>query len=871
MNLLAIDGNSIANRAYYGVKSLTNSCGKPTNAIYGFLNILLKLVNETKPEFVVVAFDVKAPTFRVKQYDKYKANRLPTPDDLLSQIIEIKKILKLMGYHILEKSGFEADDILGTLSNLTEKNKELKYIIVTGDKDIFQLIKENITVKMMSTKYSSPTTIDYNLEDIIKKYNIKPEQLIDVKALMGDRSDNIPGVVGIGEKTALSLVSKYNNIEYIYNNLENLEESLSIKNKLLASREMAFLSKDLATICNCVPIDLELDLYKISKPDKQKLFEVLSELEIFSIIKRLGLNNNFKNLESHQFSQITFDDCADLKITDQNKIDQNNSNNILKDIEQDLKSYKNKKIYILIEEDNSLIIKIDSKIFRSFDKIKIFDLILKYFYDNNLKIYTNKSKQIYIDMLINFNTTFKIEFDSEIAGYLLNPDLPSYNFDRLSNLFCKTIVPNKIQDKIILFEKLCDVLITKINQSNLSFLLNQVEMPICNILAEMEIVGVEIDQRGLILFGEKLSEDIERLQYQIYSLANVEFNINSPKQLSKVLFEDLKLFSNKKTKTGYSTSSDVLYSIKNENPIIDKIIEYRSLVKLKNTYIDGILKEVKLDNRVHSCFTQTETKTGRISSQKPNLQSIPIKTQIGSCLRNYFVAKEGHKLIDSDYSQVELRILADLSNDINLINAFKNDEDIHSITASEVFNVDLKYVTPQMRSFAKSINFGIIYGISSFALSKEIGVSVSQAQEYMDLYFKKFSGVKEYLTKTISEATENKFVTTLFGRKRYINELSSKNKNIQDSGKRIARNTPIQGTAADIIKIAMVNVYNKLNQRKLKSKIILQIHDELIIESPIDEVDEVKEILRNEMQQAANLKVPLKVDISVGNSWLECH
>ena len=855
MKLLAIDGNSIANRAFYGVRSLTNSLGQPTNAIYGFLNILLKLVSEINPEFVAVAFDVKAPTFRSKQYDKYKANRTPTPSELLSQLIKIKEILKLMGYTVIEKPGFEADDILGTLGNLTQTNKDLEYIIVTGDKDIFQLIKKNITVKMMSTKSGAPVTTDYNVDDIIKKYNIKPEQLIDVKALMGDRSDNIPGVLGVGEKTALSLINKYNNLETIYNNLETLEEKVSLKNKLLASREMAFLSKDLATICTCVPIDLELKTYKISAPDNKKLFEILSELEIFSIIKRLGLSDKYPKQElskSSIISQVSFD----------------NINNIKKSLENS----KNKKIYILLEENN-IIIMIDDNVFFDLDKIKIFEILINFFdKDNNFEIYTNKAKQVYIDILNNFkNNNFNIIFDSEIAGYLLNPDFPSYEFDKLINLFCKTSLPDRPEDKIILFKNLCDIMKSQINQNNLSFLFNQVEMPLCSILAEMEVTGVKIDQRGLILFGEELSENIEKLQNQIYLLAGCEFNINSPKQLSKILFEDLKLFSSKKTKTGYSTNADVLVALKDQHPIIDKILDYRSLIKLKNTYIDGLLKEVKSDDRVHSCFNQTETKTGRISSERPNLQSIPVRTQVGSKLRSYFVAQENYKLIDSDYSQVELRILAELSNDQNLINAFKNNQDIHSITASEVFGVELKDVSPQMRSFAKSINFGIIYGISGFALSKEIGVSVSESKKYMDSYFEKFDQVKEYLTKTIESATEKNFVTTLFGRKRYIPELLSSNKNIKAAGERIARNTPVQGTAADIIKIAMVRVYNKLKQKNLKSKIILQIHDELLIESPLDEVDEVKEILKNEMQQAANLKVQLKVDIGVGSNWLECH
>lgn len=868
MNFLAIDGNSIMNRAFYGIKSLSNSSGQPTNAIYGFLNIFLKLINEIDPEYVAIAFDVKAPTFRSKQYDKYKATRHSTPNELLSQMTIIKKILSLMGYTTIEKPGFEADDILGSLSCLTSSIKDLKFTIVTGDKDSFQLIRENVSVKMMSTKFGSPVSTDYNIDEIVKQYNVSPNELIDVKALMGDQSDNVPGAAGIGEKTALSLISKYHNIENIYNNIETIDEKISLKNKLLNSKEMVFLSKDLVTICLCVPIDLNIDSYKISKPNNQELSKLLSDLEIFSIIKRLGLNGSVNSSNSivNENSQIPTKNLSTLNFIN------NNSSDSLKEIKNNLKTTKNKKIYILFESDNNLILMIDNKIYKYKDIKEVFKVLLdQYKKNNDLEIYIHGAKKFHIIMLSNFGETVPITFDTEIAGYLLSPDSSGYELNKLLNLYCQVDLQDDLKFKMASFINLCDIMSEKIKENNLSFIFNNIELPLSAVLADMELTGVKLDQKGLILFGEKLDEDIEKLENEIYSLSGCEFNINSPKQLSKILFEELKLPFGKKTKTGYSTNAEVLEFLKDKHPIINKILDYRLLIKLKTTYVEGLLKEVQPDNRIHAIFNQTETKTGRISCEKPNMQNIPIKTKLGSELRKFFVSEPGNQLIDADYSQIELRILADFSNDKNMIEAFNDDKDIHTITASEIFNIPTDQVTSEMRSFAKSVNFGIIYGISSFSLAKDIGITVNQAKTYIDSYFEKFKSVKDYLTSTVNKAISDTFVTTLFGRKRYIKELSSNNKNIKAFGERIAKNTPIQGTAADIIKIAMINVYNKLKTNNLKSKLILQIHDELIIEAPDDEVNEVKNILEKEMQAAANLKVPLKVDIGTGDKWFDSH
>lgn len=872
MTFLIIDGNSIMNRAFYGIKSLYNSFGQPTNAIYGFLNILIKLISQIKPEYAAVAFDVKAPTFRSEKYNLYKATRHPTPDELLKQFEPIKRILNAMGIVTIEKPGFEADDILGTLANITKTSKNLKCFVITGDKDSLQLVNENVTVKIMSTKMGTPTSTNYDVKTVMEKYSISPNELIDFKALMGDKSDNIPGISGIGEKTALSLISKYHNIEYIYENIDEIDEKICLKKRLLEHKEIAFLSKDLVTICNCVPIDTNIESYKIQPQNDDELFKILSDLEIFSIIKRLKLDNFKKSANNDMSFQITFEELMNSPSpTTQNsnfKI-----SNILDEITSSLSSISDNNIYILNNTDEQFILKIDDKIFVFKDYAKIYKLLLDAYEKNqNIKICTHQSKNFHIKMLTQYGKTIPVKFDSEIAAYLLNPSMADYDLEKLTNIYCRCVVSDNPQEQINIFVKLCKIMEDKIKDNNLSKLFYDIEIPLCVVLADMELTGFKIDQRELILFGEQLDDDIEKLQNEIFKLANCEFNLNSSPQLAKVLFEDLQLPCGKKNKRGFSTNAEVLESLKEQHPIINKILEYRLLKKLKNTYVDGLLKEVKSDNRIHSIFNNTETKTGRISSEKPNLQNIPIRTPLGSKLRKYFIAQEGFKLVDGDYSQIELRILAHISNDENMINAFNQNQDIHKKTASEIFNIDINDVTEEMRTFAKTINFGIIYGMSSFSLAKDIGISVSKAQRYIDFYFQKFSNVKKYFDNTIRSAIKTGFVSTIFGRKRYVSELSLNNNKITRAfGERIARNTPIQGASADIIKIAMVNVYNRLKFEKLKSKLILQIHDELIIESPDNEVEIVKNILKEEMQQATKLNVALKVDIGIGESWLEAH
>ena len=928
LTFLTIDGNSLMNRAFYGVKSLTNSAGQPTNAIYGFLNILLKLINEIKPSYLAVAFDVKAQTFRSEQYKEYKATRQPTPNELLSQFSIIKKILKLMGFVVIEKPGFEADDILGTLAECSKKQNQLKVVVATGDKDLLQLVSENTVVKIMSTKFGTPVTTDYGVSEFFEKFGILPEQFVDVKALMGDKSDNIPGVKGIGEKIAFALISKYQNIENIYQNLETLKEKDSLKRKLAESRELAFLSKDLATICRCVSLDFDLENYRIfdinsekNLKNQQELIKLLSELEMFSILKKLNLKNSkFVNLEAkndknqvknQKFSQIsaqiskqiTFDDIGVnseknreiFELSEQKESKKEIfEQNISEQIKKSLECLVDKKIFVLINSDDSFVLKLDDKVFCGKDKFVALDMLADFLdsklgyknfeklnnFEGSFEIFTHGAKEFHSAMLSRHQKTFDLKFDTELAGYLLNPDFSSYSLERLFGIYCieldnfhnnfgdSSLVAKDIMSK---FVRLCEVMSDEIQKNNLNFLFEKIELPLSEVLADMELTGFEIDQRGLILFGEKLEEDIEKLRNSIYELSGCEFNINSPKQLSKVLFEDLNLPTGKKNKTGYSTNSDVLEFLKNKHPVVSQILDFRLLSKLKNTYVDGLLREVKKDNKIHSVFNQTETKTGRISSEKPNIQNIPIRTPLGSQLRNFFVARENHKLIDGDYSQIELRILASMANDRNMIEAFLNNQDIHSKTASEVFDVKLDDVSPQMRLFAKSINFGIVYGMSSFSLSKELGISVAEAKKYIYSYFEKFDNIKKYLDETVNKATETGFVSTLFGRKRSIPELSSNNKNIRAAGERIAKNTPIQGTAADIIKIAMIRVYQELKAKKMKSKLIMQIHDELIVEAPVEEVEITKKILEDSMKNAASLKVDLKTDIKTGKNWLEAH
>lgn len=837
MKLLAIDGNSILNRAFYGIRGLTNSKGFPTNAIFGFYNILDKMLKEIEPEYVVAAFDLKSPTFRHKKYDQYKATRHKMPDDLALQLPKVKKMLTLLGIYICEKEGFEADDILGTISNLcTQKN--LECYIATGDRDSLQLVKEGVWVRLSTNKEA----IYYDEQRILAEYGVTPKELLEVKALMGDSSDNIPGVKGIGQKTAFSLISKYHNINYIFNNIASLETTNRVKNLLNAkdALKLCTLSRDLGEIYTNVPISNNIADYKRVSTQSEQFVEFLKHFELKKILDQFTKDNNIKLKTNNSFSN-------------KNIILNPNINYVKRQIE-DLSS-----LYFAI--DNNLYIFSDSEIFE-FDS-DINDVFNEIISKSKKEKKTNNAKEIYKYCKQNNLKIDNITFSCDIASYLIDVLKKDHSIQNICNkYFGDESFPQ-------CFIELCSLLEEEINKKNLNYIFSNIELPLSEVLADMEILGFAINTTSLQEFGNLLSSKINALKSEIFDYADEEFNINSTKELGKILFEKLNLPKGKKTKTGYSTSSDVLEKLVKYHPIAQNLIEYRTLTKLMSTYVKGLMKVIEKDGRIHSCFKQTQTRTGRISSTEPNMQNIPIKTDIGGEMRKFFVAAPGKVLIDADYSQIELRILAQISNDIKMIEAFQNNQDIHALTASKVFGVNLKDVSPELRRHAKIINFSVIYGVSAFSLSKDIGTSVAKAKQYIDSFFSGYSGVKQYMDNIVSSAQEHGYVKTMFGRLRDIPELQSKNKNIRAFGERIARNTPIQGTSADIIKIAMVNISKRLKKESLNANLILQIHDELLIECRQEDAKVVANILKEEMENATPMSVPLTVDVGIGKTWYD--
>jgi len=849
VKLVIFDGNSIINRAFYGIRPLTNSKGLHTNGIFGFFNILLKFIEQEKPNYLCIAFDLRAKTFRHAQYEQYKAHRKGMPDELAEQMEPLKELLCAMNIAILEKEGYEADDIIGTVA--TEcKEQGIECIIATGDKDDLQLAGDGVLVKLTVTKGGKPETQSYDQNAVFQKYGVSPSQLIDVKALMGDASDNIPGVAGIGEKTALSLISEFSSIDNIYNNLEELNIKDTLKEKLRTGKEMAYLSKSLVTINCAVPLESEIEDYLFEEKYDNKLASVLKDLDFNSFISRLKLEDVEVLQEQKKAIEVTNKEVESKIIIDY--------------------ATKNKKLYFLFEQENHLLY------FNMENEICIFDLengldfdLCGVLSDENIKKYTHNIKP-FAHYLLKQGINIKgLAFDSEIAGYLINPSANSYNLDRLAQEFTENNA-NNISEFCYCLPTICENMEQIIKENGQQQLYFDIELPLCLVLASMEHYGFMVDKSELEQFSEQLNKRLNELTELIYESAEVKFNINSPKQLGEVLFERLKLPSFKKIKTGYSTNAQVLEKLQGTHIIIDYIMEFRQLAKLKSTYADGLLKVIGQDGRIHTNFKQTVTQTGRISSTEPNLQNIPIKTEMGKEIRKAFVAKQpDFVLLDADYSQIELRVLAHIANDKAMIDAFKNNEDIHTITASQVFNMPIEMVTPLMRSRAKAVNFGIVYGIGDFSLSQDIKVTRREARQYIDSYLQTYKGVKKYMTDIVEKAKQDGYVTTMFGRRRYIPELKATNKNILAFGERIALNTPIQGTAADIIKIAMVRVYNKLVEGHFRSRLILQVHDELIVEAHKDEIEKVSEIIRNEMENAAKLCVPLIAQVSMGKSWEE--
>ncbi|NCC87490.1 MAG: DNA polymerase I [Clostridia bacterium] len=859
MKLLAIDGNSILNRAFYGIKLLTTKDGRFTNGIYGFMNILTKLKDEYSPDAVAIAFDLRAPTFRHKMYDGYKAQRKGMPPELAQQMPILKELLTALGYTIVEKEGYEADDILGTLS-ASCKGNDCCYI-ATGDRDSLQLVGDNTIVLLASTKMGKPQTIRYDTEKIKEEYGVEPKQLIEIKALMGDSSDNIPGVAGVGQKTASDLILRFSNVDYIYENIDTLDIKQGTKDKLKKDKEMAYLSRKLGEIYLEVPIDTQVESYIQGSVDNESSLKLLASLEMFGMIERLGVKSNGEignqEKEKVKVKSMAIEECMDY-------------NSLLASIKQDLKAY------FIIEYKNGQITDmyfcIDSKIvIVSNTNMEFISFVAKFLSDEQIEKYTADSKELFKFCLDNNIDIKNVKMDVSLAGYILNPSASGYDIVRLSQEYNVPQVSvqsenEKVQQAALLLST-CNTLGAIIEQNNQQSLLYDIEVPLAKVLASMERIGFEVDGQGITDFGNELAQKIAEIEKRVYEQVGYEFNLNSPKQLGVALFEKLGLPAKKKTKSGYSTSVDVLEGLAHMHPAVADILEYRTLAKLKSTYCDGLLKVIAKDGRIHSTLNQTETRTGRISSTEPNLQNIPVRSPIGREFRKFFNAKEGYVLVDADYSQIELRVLADISNDEVMINAFLNDDDIHTITASQVFGLPISMVTPMMRSRAKAVNFGIVYGIGAFSLAKDIGVTRAEADTYIKGYLEHYSGVREYMDTVVENARQNGYVTTTFNRRRYLPELTASNGMLRAFGERVARNMPIQGTAADIIKIAMVRVYQRLINEGMKSRLILQVHDELIVEAPIQECERASQILKEEMENACKLKVPMTVDVHSDKTW----
>ena len=876
--LLLIDGNSIMNRAFYGLLNaglLKAKDGTYTNAIYGFLNIFFKAVEDYEPEYIAVAFDKGKKTLRHKEYKEYKAGRHEMPEELRMQMPIIKEIINAMNIPYYEMDDYEADDILGTIAkNLSEKEEVFVYIL-TGDRDYFQLIDEKINIIYPKTEKGGSKQELWNIEKIKEYYDgLEPKDLIEIKALMGDKSDNIPGIRGIGEKTAIKLLKEYNSLENLYLKIENNEDNLTKKQKekIIEDKGNAFLSRKLGKIIT--NINFNYDLEKLKKEKwKDELTEIFIRLNLKSFISRFNMLeqdlekqeiedlpkienkiDELENIDGNIFIYPIFEDEIDIFDEKGKKIKQEEINIMERKVKNiSIYSDKTKKIYIL-DETNTEILK---NIFEN-EKIKKISFGMKDFLVNC------KIKNINI-----FNNIL----DLKIAEYLIDTGINKYILEDIATKYVKTkIIESFLKDKrygSYLINKMYNEIMLKIEEENLEKILYDIEMPVLKIIVNMTYLGIKVDTKKIENFGEELEIKINKLTDEIHQLAGEEFNINSPKQLGKILFEKLKLEIIKKNKSGYATDIKTLEKLEGKHPIIEKIIEYRSLSKLLSTYVSGFLPYVnEKDGRVHGRFHQTVTRTGRISASDPNLQNIPIRTQEGKVLRESFVPKEGYVFVDSDYSQIELRVLAHMADDKAMIKAFNEGEDIHKQAASHILNKPIDKITKEERSKAKAVNFGIIYGISPYGLSEQIKVSVNQAKKYIDEYLNKYIGIKKYMEETKEFVKKNGYVETLFGRKRYIEEIHSKNFALREFGKRAAMNTPIQGTAADIMKSAMVNVSKKLKDEKIDGNILLQIHDEILIEVKEEEAKKAEKILKNEMENIIELKVPLIAETQVGKSWL---
>lgn len=872
---LFIDGSSLIFRAFYAIRNLSTRDGVPTGAVYGFINMFESAVEKIKPDYILVAFDNPGPTIRTKQFAEYKGNREKTPDELITQFGIVKDLLDSYKVKHYALDDYEADDIIGTISRkATEKG--IESYMLTGDRDYFQLVDDRASV--LYTKKGISNLEFYNLEKIENEYGLKPKELIDVKGLMGDTSDNIPGVPGVGEKTAIKLIKEYGNIEGVYENIDKISGKVLPKN-LEENKNLAFMSRSLGTIFTNIDLDFDIEDLKCLEPNNNELYEKFKVLEFNTLTKKFA--SDIEDSRDFNFNIVGINRMADIY----NYIVKTQT--LIFDIicDEDYLIYTPK--YIAIKGNNNiLIVDLDKEKKHFVEKFKSLfeDLEIK-------KVGFDIKKMMILLKKIGINLRENY-LDLMLVSYLINPkgnysikdisiselekdikDLEEYlgkgkNKKQVEDLEL-VYVEEYLANNLLVIENTKDKLLKKLKDLEMTHLLEDIELPLIKVLADMEIFGIKVNKEEFEKLDVEISNRIENLEIKIYELAGEQFNINSPKQLGEILFEKLKLPVIKKTKTGYSTNVDVLDKLYNEHEIISLILEYRQIAKLKSTYIDGMLMEISEDGKIHSKFNQTVTATGRLSSTEPNLQNIPIRTEEGRLIRKAFVAGKNHKLISADYSQIELRVLAALSKDENMLDAFKHGIDIHTKTASEVFHVDLKDVTKLQRSEAKAVNFGIVYGISDYGLSEDLKISRKRAKEYIEKYLNSYPKISEYMENIVKKAKEEGFVETIFHRRRYIPELKSSNFNIRSFGERIALNTPIQGSAADIIKIAMIHVYNRLKKEKLQAKLILQIHDELIIECPDEELDKVINVLREEMENAVNINVSLIAEVEYGDNWYE--
>lgn len=896
--LVVIDGNSILNRAFYGImgsKMLMTADGTYTNAVYGFLAIMFKMMEEINPNYMVVAFDVKAPTKRHEMYKDYKGTRKGMPDELASQMPIIKEVLKAMNIKVIEMAGYEADDILGTLSRYGE-SKGLEVRLLTGDRDSFQLATDKTTIMLPRTKGGKTETEFFDRDKILETYGVEPLQMIEVKGLMGDSSDNIPGVPGIGEKTALTLIKTYGTIDELYKKLENDEATTvkgKTKEKLIENKELAYLSKTLGTINVEAPIEKNLEDYKVEEWNKPEVYKLFKELRFNRYIERFSLTAVDSQTENVQNEKFKFE----TKILEENEAEE-----IIKIVKKEKEFYylseiencentelviakEIAKIYFYVKEKNTVYVADFKKFAKALKEIFEDTEILKISHDIKIDFILLKQQNVEAENMM---------FDVKIAGYLLNATSGAYKISDLTSLYINydldEHIDTKQNEQTSLFDEvekqkeydelkasetyflmqLKPVLEEKLKEINSYKLFEEIEMPTAEVLANMQYNGVYVDEKEILKFGNHLKKELEELRIDIYRQAGEEFNVNSTQQLGKILFEKLGLTAGKKNKNGYATDVETLEKIREEHPIVSKILEYRKIMKLNSTYVEGLLPYIhEKTGRIHSYFHQTVTATGRLSSTDPNLQNIPTRTELGRKLRKVFKAQENKIFVDADYSQIELRVLAHMSKDEIMVEAFKTDQDIHTICASQVFKVPVEKVSKQLRSRAKAVNFGIVYGISDFGLAEQIDIKRKEAKEYIEQYLETYSGIKSFMSDIVEHAKEKGYVETEFGRRRYIPELASKNYMVRQFGQRAAMNTPIQGTAADIMKIAMIKVYNELKKRNLKSKIVLQIHDEMLIETELSEKEEVYEILKQSMENAVQLSVPLKVEIEEGKSWYQ--